>query len=115
MKIDFIYTIVATAVSALIAWGLYEMTDYGNLKIYVAIVSFISLSFAGVCSLGLRIGEDRSLTVIRFTSGAFFFVSLLMNFIFTFFDFSIPFYIILNAILLLTMLVIIRSVAKSGM
>ena len=115
MRLDYFNTFIAIAISALLAWGTYSMTDTEELKIMVAIVSFITLATSAMCSIALKIGEQRSSVVIRATSGVFFFLLLILNGIFTFFDFSKPLYIILNALILLIMLIVNRSVAKSRM
>ncbi len=115
MKIDFFNAFIAIAISALLAWGLYAMTDIEALKILVGIGSFIALAGSSICSIAIKMGEQRSSIVIRATSGVFFFLLLLLNGIFTFFDFSEPLYIILNSLLLLIMLIINRSVTKSRM
>lgn len=44
MKIDFFNAFIAIAISALLAWGLYAMTDIEALKILVGIGSFVALA-----------------------------------------------------------------------
>lgn len=115
MKIDFINLLVVICASALLAWGGYSMTETEGLKLLVAAVSFITLCVSGSCVIAVRFGEHRSSVVIRVTSGVFFVFLMFMNGVFTFFDFSKPLYIILNAIVLLVLLLVNRSVARSGM
>ena len=115
MKIDFINALVALAVSALLAWGAYSMTSVESLKTLVAIVSFVALAASSMCAIAIKTGEQRSSVVNRATSGAFFIFLIILNGAFTFFDFSRPLYVILNALTLLVMLLVNRSVARSGM
>ena len=115
MKIDFINAVVAIAVSALLAWGAYPMTSVDDLKTLVAVVSFVALAASSLCAIAIKTGKQRSSIVVRATSGAFFVFLVILNGVFTFFDFSKPLYVILNALTLLVMLLVNRSVAKSGM
>ncbi len=115
MKFDPIYSLAAVLISALLAWGMYDMTQTEDLKVLLAIVSFVTLSASALCSIAVKVGEGRSLVVMRATSATFFFSFLVLNFIFTFFDFSESFYVILNALAFLMMLIINRAVIKSKM
>lgn len=115
MKIDILNTLIVAAVAGLLAWGGYTMTDVSELKIYVAVVTFLTLFTSGMFSVGMKTAKPRSAMVIRFTSGAFFLLFCVINLVFTFFDFSKPLYIIINAIALLLLLIIAKSVTKSGM
>lgn len=115
MRIDFINFLIAIGIAALLAWGGYSMTKVDDLKAYVALVSFVTICTSGVLTIAMGFEEKRSTVVVRATSGAFFLIFILLNGIFTFFDFSKPLYIILNVLLLLLQLIIIKGVVKSKM
>ncbi len=115
MKFDFFNSLIALSISALLTWGAYSMTDTENLKSLVAVVTFITLGVSSICSIAIKLGEERSSIVNRATSAVFFFLLLIINMAFTFFDFSKPLYIIINGIVMLIMLIILRAVTNSKM
>lgn len=112
MKINFVQTIIAIAVSALIAYGLYSFHN-GENKILLSAGSFTFLATALVMSIGASFELPRTTTNIRVVSGIFFAIALISNLIFTFFNFSVPSYIITNGILFLVFLLIIYSIYKA--
>src|SRR5574344_1541383 len=103
MKINFVQTIIAIAVSLLIAYGLYSFHDSEN-KILLSAGSFVFLSATLILTIGTSFELPRTTTNIRVLSGVFFVVALISNLIFTFLAFSIPSYVITNGILLLVFL-----------
>ncbi len=115
MKFDPIYTLASLAIAALLAWGMYDMTDVEEHRVLVAVVTFVTLAVSAVCSIAVKMGEQRSLVTMRVTSVVFFFSFLVLNGIFTFFDFSESLYVILNALAFLIMLIVNRAVIKSKM
>ncbi len=115
MKFDPIYSLAALLIAALLAWGMYNMTGVEEHKALVAAISFLTMAVSAMCSIAIKVGEGRSLVVMRATSATFFLFFLFLNGIFTFFDFSEPLYVILNALAFLIMLIINRAVIKSKM
>jgi len=112
MKIDYIKTIIAIAVSMLIAYGFYSFQHSENSQLLV-FTSFIELLLAGFFVLGLRFEQSRTTTNIRVVSTIFFFVFLFSNITFSFFEFSKQVYIITNGLLVLTSILIIYSLLKA--
>ncbi len=112
MKINLVQTIIAIAVSALIAYGLYHFHDNEN-QILLSIGSFVFLSVTLALSLGVSFEQSRTTTNIRVVSGIFFAVALISNLIFNFLNFSTPSYVITNGILLLVFVLIVYSVNKA--
>jgi hypothetical protein len=100
MKINFVQTIIAIAVSLLIAYGLYSFHDSEN-KILLSAGSFVFLAITLILTIGTSFELPRTTTNVRVVSGIFFAVALISNLIFTFIAFSIPSYVITNGILLL--------------
>ena len=112
MKINFVQTIIATAVSLLIAYGLYSFHDSEN-RILLSLGSFVFLATTLVVSIGVNFKQSRTTTNIRVVSGIFFLLALASNLIFSFFTFSAPSYVITNGILLLVFVLIVYSINKA--
>lgn len=109
MKINFLQTIIAIAVSLLIAYGLYSFHDSEN-KILLSAGSFLFLATTLVINIGTSFQLPRTTTNVRVVSGFFFAVALISNLIFTFIKFSVPSYVITNGILLLVFILITYSI-----
>jgi len=112
MKIDLIKTIIAIGVSILIAYGFYSFHHSVNSQLLVA-SSFVELSLSGFFVLGLRFEKPRTTANIRLVSSIFFFIFLVVNIAFSFFDFSKQSYIITNGLILLTCILIVYSIFKA--
>ena len=112
MKINFLQTIIAIAVSLLIAYGLYSFHDSEN-KILLSVGSFVFLAITLVLTIGTSFQLPRTTTNVRVVSGIFFAVALISNLIFTFVAFSVPSYVITNGILLLVFILIAYSINKA--
>lgn len=112
MKINFVQTIIAIAASLLIAYGLYSFHDSEN-KILLSVGSFVFLATALVMAIGASFELPRTTTNIRVVSGIFFVIALISNLIFTFINFSVPSYVIINGILLLVFILIAYSINKA--
>ncbi len=112
MKIDFLQTIIAIAVSLLIAYGLFSFNEFEN-KLLLGAGSFVFLSVTLILTMGANFELSRTTTNVRVVSGIFFIVALISNLIFTFIDFSFPSYIIINGIILLVFISIAYSIIKS--
>lgn len=113
MKINFVQTIIALAVSLLIAYGLYSFHDSEN-KILLSAGSFVFLATTLILTIGTSFALPRTTTNVRVVSGIFFAVALISNLIFTFIAFSIPSYVITNGILLLVFILIAYSIIEVG-
>ena len=109
MKINFVQTIIAIAVSLLIAYGFYSFHSSEN-KILLSAGSFMFIATTLVLSIGTSFQLPRTTANIRLVSGIFFAVALISNLIFTFIAFSVPSYVITNGILLLVFILIAYSI-----
>lgn len=112
MKLNFVQTIIAIAVSLLIAYGLYSFHESEN-KILLSLGSFIFLATTLVITIGVNFEQSRSTTNVRVVSGIFFAIALASNLIFSFLKFSTPSYVITNGILLLIFVLIVYSINKA--
>ncbi|MEX0598861.1 MAG: hypothetical protein WD512_20425, partial [Candidatus Paceibacterota bacterium] len=112
LKINFVQTIIAVALSGLIAYGLYNFHN-GENKILLSIGSFVFLSVTLALNIGVNFEQPRTTINIRVVSGIFFAVALISNLIFNFFNFSKAFYIITNGILFLIYILIVYSINRA--
>lgn len=112
MKIDFVKTIIAIAVSMLIAYGFYSFHHSENSQLLVA-TSFIELLLSGFFVLGLRFEQARTTANVRVVTSIFFIVFLMTNIVFSFFEFSKQTYIIINGLLMLSCILIVYSLLKT--
>jgi hypothetical protein len=112
MKVNFIQTIIAVAISILIAYGFYSFHN-GESKLILSVGSLLFLSATLIMAIGISFKQSRTTTNIRVVSGIFFFVGVVSNLIFSFFHFVVPSYIIVNGILLLTFGLIAYSIFRA--
>ena len=112
MKINFVQTIISVAVSLLIAYGLYSFHDSEN-KILLSVGSFIFFATTLTLTMGTNFNLPRTTANIRVVSGIFFVIALVSNLIFTFINFSVPSYIIVNGILLLVFISVVYSIYRA--
>jgi hypothetical protein len=112
MKINFAQTIIAIAISALIAFGLYTF-HHGENKMLLSGGGFLFLSVSLILSLGVNFEEPRTTSNIKVVSGIFFFVALISNLIFNFLTFSEASYIIINGLLILSFILIVYSISRA--
>lgn len=99
MKINLVQTIVAVFVSMIISYALYSFHPFEN-KILLSAGGFIFTAISLILTIGITFSLPRTTTNISVLSGVFFLVALISNFTFTFVDFSVPSYVIVNGVLL---------------
>ena len=112
MKINFVQTIIAIALSLLISYGLYSFHNSEN-KMLLSAGSFLFLALTLIITIGASFELPRTTTNVKVVSGIFFAVALISNLIFTFIKFSVPSYVIINGILLLVFILIAYSINRA--
>lgn len=112
MKINTFKSIIAFCISTLLSYGLYNLPASGMSNI-VCIGSFIFFITTLMTALGLQFNYSRTNTNIKTLSIVFFIIGLISNSLFSFSSFSIPFYVMLNGILLLVFLLATYSIFKA--
>lgn len=101
MKIDWIKSIIIILLCALVSYGYFAICDVKELRWLLTIVSFITIAVTGIMSAGASLKAERTGVMFKVFSGIACAVFVIVNLIFSFLDFIVPFYIILNGILLL--------------
>ncbi len=112
MKINFIKTLIAVAISLLIAYGFYSFHESEN-KFLLSIGGGIFILITLILGLGSSFELSRSTTLIRTVSMIFFGIALTSNLIFSFIKFSVPGYVLTNGLLLLVFCFIEYSIFKA--
>ena len=113
MRFDVVKTIIAIAASLLVAYAMYawDKSDNGWM---LPIVAFIESGILLTCALGIKFDWLRSMANIKITSWIFFIICLVMNIIFARRAFSIPAFVISNAVFVVIGILIIYSLAKAN-
>jgi hypothetical protein len=112
MKINFVQSIIAIAISSLIAYGFYSFHQ-GTNSILLSAGSFVFLTSTLLFAIGASFELPRTTMNVKVVSGIFFLMGLISNLIFTFIVFSPPLYIISNGILLLVFILISYLIIKA--
>lgn len=112
MKLDFIKTIIAVAVSGLIAYGFFAFNTSAN-KDLLTLGSLIFLIITLIMTVGVSFKLPRTTSLIRTVSAIFFTIALISNVIFSFINFKEATYIIVNGILFLIYGLTAYSIGKA--
>lgn len=115
MKLDVVKSLIAVAISALMAYACYEICDYDRVRLVVTIGAFLTLGITSVFSLGITLEQVRSSTMLKVLAWVILIVEIITNGIFVFFDFSIPVYVIINGLILLIFALIYNSIYRTKM
>ena len=60
MKLDVVKSVIAVAISALLAYACYEICDYDRVRWVVTIGAFLTLGITSVFSLGITLISSRN-------------------------------------------------------
>ena len=112
MKIDFVKTIIAVAISCLIAYGQYAICKDDELRWMLTIVSGVAMTITLAFTLGIKPKAERTALMFTTMSSIFFVVIAIMNLIFAFVNFNKPIFIILNGVILLVYALIASGMTK---
>lgn len=113
MKLDWIKSLIVVCLTALIAYGFYEFANEESNKLLLSIGSFLLISITAIFSFGVNLNEPRIGMMFKTLSIVWFFLVIVENFIFSFFNFSIPLYIILNGTTILLYAIIAVSIYRT--
>ena len=113
MKVNIVPAIIAAAVSALLAYGLYALCHAAGQETLLALGGFVCLFLPMATAIAVRFPEGRTSTNTAVLGWVFFFVLLISHAVFAFVQFAPPSYIIINGILLLIFLGVTYAVAKA--
>ncbi len=117
MKANTVTTIIAIAISGLIAYSFYVFwggVPASDLHYATTAVAFFFSMLTLVCSIGIHFSTSRITTVIRTVSGVSFFIGLGMLVLITVLATGIPTLVIAMGTLMLLFALIVYAVSKSG-
>ncbi|MCW2260124.1 MULTISPECIES: hypothetical protein [Sphingobacterium] len=112
MKIDLVKTIIAVAVSSLIAYG-FNMFSVSFNKDLLTFGSLLFLIITLTFTIGIRFDLPRTTSLIRTISIIFFAIAFFSNLTFSFTDFKEASYIIVNGILFLIFVLSVYSINRA--
>ena len=115
MKLDVVKSLIAVAIGALLAYACYEICDHEQLQWVIAVGALISISTPMILALGVSSQQERSAVMLKALSWVFLIIGLVSNGVFLFCDFSIPVYIIVTGLILLTFVLIYNSIYRTKM
>ena len=115
MKLDIVKSLIAVAISALLAYACYEICDYERLQWVIAVGSFVSIGMPMVLALGVSSQQERSSVMLKTLSWVFLLIEMVSNGVFVFFDFGIPIYVIVNGLILLIFALTYNSIYRTKM
>jgi hypothetical protein len=112
MKVNVLQTVMAIAISGLIAYGCYCINNNKGREI-LSLFSFTYLAFTSVVAVGVDFEQTRSTINIKVLAGTFFIVGIITNLLFSFFKIVIPLYLIVNGLLLFTFILLSYSIHRT--
>lgn len=115
MKLDVVKSLIAVAISALLAYACYEICDYDHVQWVIAVGAFVSIGIPMMLAHGVSSQQERSSVMLKTLSWVFLLIEMISNGVFVFFDFSIPVYIIVNVLILLMFVLIYNSIYRTKM
>ena len=115
MKLDIVKSLIAVAISALLAYACYEICDCERLQWVIAVGSFVSIGIPMMLALGVSSQQERSSVMLKTLSWVLLLIEIVSNGVFSFFDFSIPVYIIVNGLILLIFALTYNSIYRTKM
>lgn len=115
MRINVIKSLIAIAISALLAYACYAICAYEHVRWIITIGAFLTIATPTLLTIGITAKKARSATMLSALSGVLLFVEIVANGIFAFFDFSIPVYVITNGLILLIYILIYNSIYQKQM
>jgi hypothetical protein len=115
MKLDVVKSLIAFAISALLAYACYAICDKEHAQWIITAGSFITIVVPMILALGVSSQYERSSIMLKVLSWIFILIEIISNGIFVFCDFSTPVYIIINGLILLTFALTYNSVYRTKM
>lgn len=106
-------SIIAFAIATLIAYAFYSFASTRSNLLLLMFGSGITIFVSLIGCLGISTNDSRATTNIRIVSSILLLLMLISNFIFSYFDFSAPLYIITIGLFVLFAILAIYGILKS--
>lgn len=115
MKVDIVKLIIALAISALLAYACYEICKFEHVQWLITCGAFITIGIPASLALGISAKEERGSVMLKALAWIVLLIEIVANFIFVFFDFSVPVYVITNGLVLLIFILIYNAMYRTHM
>jgi len=117
LKLNPATSLIAIAISALIAYGFYSFgnpIDFHSVRHIIIVISiFVYSSITLIATIGTNFETSRITTVNRTVSVVFFIIGLIATVILNYFSFSIPMFVIVMGILFLIFVLLLYVLSKT--
>lgn len=113
MKINVFFSLISVALACLIGYLAFNVVKGEANDVMCGICSFVCFAATLIPTMGLQYESSRLGVNIRVFSAIFFVVFLISHFCFAEFGIQLPFYIILNGIILLIYLAVLYKMMSS--
>lgn len=115
MKFSIIPALIAVALSALVAFGMYNWCRYQDMNLLIAIVVGSSMALTFGLSLGISFVDKRKSINTKVVSSIFAFLVVITNIIFCCLStFSASAYLIITGVLILIWLLVVYGIVKAS-
>ena len=115
MKLDVVKSLIAVAISTLLAYTCYEICNYEHVQWIITAGAFVSIGIPMFLAIGVSSQYERCAVMLKMLSWVFLLIEMISNGVFVFFDFTISVYIIVNGLILLTFVLIYNSIYRTKM
>lgn len=112
MKINVFLTIISLLLTSILGYLTFSIAEGDENALLGAIVSGICFAVTLIPIIGLQYESSRLGVNVRILSGLFFIVFLISNYSYALWGINMPYYIIINGIILLVALAIIYKMTK---
>jgi hypothetical protein len=113
MKTDFVKSLIALVISALLAYACYEICDFESRKWLITGGCFLTVMIPLLLAMGVSSKCEKSGLSLKMVSWVVALIEVGTNFIFVFFDFSTSVYVVVNGLLLAIYALIYQSIYKT--
>lgn len=113
MKIDAIRTVIAVAISVLLAYACYEICKFERVQWIITIGAFVTIVIPTIFAMGVTAKESRNALMLVTLSWIMLISEAIINFTFVFSDFSIPTYVIVNGLIICLYALIYSSMYRA--
>lgn len=106
MKANVFMTVIAVLLGALLGYWAYDVAEGEPNDVMCGIATAVCLAATLIPTMGLRYGSRRMGVNIRLVSAMFFVLFLVSHFLFAAFGVRMPYYLLVNGLLLLVYLAV---------